>query len=44
MSPTIIAAIIAAGSTGIVALAGFFFNWFTTRRTVAAGSDNTIRR
>jgi hypothetical protein len=43
MSPTIVAAIIAAGSTGIVAIAGFFFNWSSTKRTVAAGTGNTAR-
>ncbi len=43
MDPIIVASTIAAGSTGVVAIAGFFINWLTTKRTVSAGTENTIR-
>lgn len=43
MDATLIAAIIAAGSTGIVAVAGFLTTGAVSRQTIEASTDNTVR-
>lgn len=43
MNPAVEAAFIAAGSTAIVAIAGFLTTWATTIRTIKANSDNNMR-
>jgi hypothetical protein len=43
MDPTILASVIAGGAATVVAIVGYLFNWSSTRKTIEAGTANTVR-